>query len=466
MVYKDFVDLLYESEIIDTRYPLRSTYVWFPYGLELKEKIFQMVYETFSNNGYERYQFPRLIPGQVMKPITQNIQDFEKGLFWLYTKGDADKTELHDIFLNPTSEAVTNWMLRLWLHDGKELPIKMYQVGSTYRPHERPHALVNADECFNLVEAHSVHSSRDEALVEMEKILKFMEGVHDRLGIPYKLLKRPVWGNKAVAETMYSFETFLPFLDRSFNVGVAYNQGQIFSRAFGTKFTTKEGRKDFTYQNTFGLSERCVAAALALHSDDYGLRLLPEFSPIQVAVIPFKQDRKILEYNDKVIRHLDGLRIRIDQEYKRPFLERLKRYMKMGVPVRVGLRTIDAENDTVKFSRRDILEVKDLPLESLRPEIERSFTKIYENLYRSAKTTLESHIVTAHTIDQLSSITTSFKIGRFAWCEDEQCGKQLEYKLEGEILGTASNESSEGLCINCGGKTATVAYFAKRAYSP
>ncbi len=213
-----------------------------------------------------------------MRTITRRVRNFEDGVYWLREqKGDLD------VYLNPTGEAAVNFMLSLWVRSGKDLPVRIFQEGNTFRPHSRPLPLVNADQFYNLVEAHSVHATRQACSEELERIKGFMRGLHESLGIPYILVQRPLWGNNPVAESMSSFESYLPFLERSFNVGVVYNQGQIFSRAFGTKFRAG-GKTEYTYQNTFGLSERCLGAMLSLHADEYGICMLPEFAPIQVAV--------------------------------------------------------------------------------------------------------------------------------------------------------------------------------------
>ncbi|MBD3209434.1 hypothetical protein GF367_03370 [Candidatus Woesearchaeota archaeon] len=107
-------------------------------------------------------------------------------------------------------------------------------------------------------------------------------------------LSRPTTGNKPVFQEMTSFETFFPSKNTSFNVGVVYNQGQIYSRGFDVTFNDGNGNKDHTHQLTFGISERGIAAILDQHQDGHGLRLLSGLAPTQIEVIPVTNDEATL----------------------------------------------------------------------------------------------------------------------------------------------------------------------------
>lgn len=456
MTYQRFLDMLSEGHIIDQRYPMRGVYVWPSYGLSFKENVFRHIASIFRREGYEKIELPRLMPGDFLRTITRRVRNFEDGVYWLREqKGGLD------VYLNPTGEAAVNFMLSLWVRSGKDLPIRIFQEGNTFRPHSRPLPLVNADQFYNLVEAHSVHATRQACSEELERIKGFMRGLHESLGIPYILVQRPLWGNNPVAESMSSFESYLPFLERSFNVGVVYNQGQIFSRAFGTKFRAG-GKTEYTYQNTFGLSERCLGAMLSLHADEYGICMLPEFAPIQVAVAALGGDEALRRAHN-IEKSIDGFRVQVNENSGRSPQRRFGDYLKMGVPLRIGVR---GDSDIVTVSRRDDLDVREVAYTSNFRQIAEDSVKCTERaLKERAEARLARQVVEPGSVTELSEYLSDNFICKINWCSDEECGKLLERSSPGEVLGWDDSEPS-GACLGCGNNAEKVAYLSKRAPSP
>ena len=117
---EQFKHLLLKASVSDNRYPVKGCHVLLPYGYRLKENVFEMVESSIEANGYQKFQFPRLMPGELMKPVTAYIDDFEDSLFWLRRK---DGTSL-DVFLSPTGECAVYTMFRKWVKNKSDLPLK------------------------------------------------------------------------------------------------------------------------------------------------------------------------------------------------------------------------------------------------------------------------------------------------------------------------------------------------------
>ena len=66
----------------------------------------------------------------------------------------------------------------------------------------------------------------------------------------------------------------------------SHNLGQNFSKPFDIHFQNKEGKQDFVWQTSWGLSTRSLGGLFLTHGDDSGLLFPPKIAPIQVVVVP------------------------------------------------------------------------------------------------------------------------------------------------------------------------------------
>jgi len=464
--FGDVVNTLTKAGIIDGNYPVKGCYVWLPYGFELKEKVFSHIEEVVKGQGYQRYQFPRLIPGQAIRKVTKEVADFEDGLFWLRKK---DGTNL-DLFLNPTGECGVYTMFKKWIRQETDLPLRLYQIGNTFRPHKRPNVMLNGDELTNLLEAHSAFSSKEEADREFLSTIESFKEIHKAMGLPFLALRRPILGNKPVCIDMVSFETYLPSKNTSFNVGVLYNQGQIYSRAFDVIFSDQNGQKDNTHQVTFGISERGLAAMLDLHIDEYGIRLLPAFAPLQIMIIPVygNDDECALdEYAHKIKGIVKGnYSVAIDSSNKNAG-KKFAIARQQGVPVRLGISKYNRDNETVRvYIRTEEEPLEEVPLKSLDKVINDSFPRIQNKLFEDADAFLNSKTFVALNLDEVYESVEGGLIAKMYWCGGLSCLSEMNEKLPGELIGTQFDLNESGSCFVCGKESSSPSYYAKRGASP
>ncbi len=458
-----FSNLLLNTKISDNRYPVKGCHIWLPYGYEIKERVFGMVEAHAEDNGYRKYQFPRLIPGDSIRPVTEHIDDFEGHLFWLREKSGVPI----NVFLNPTGECGVYSMFRRWISSERDLPLRIYQRNSTFRPHKRPDAMLNGDELMDLLEGHSAFATGEEATREFERITEALKMVHYEMGIPYLSLTRPQEGNKPVSVRMVSFETHLPSKNRSFNVGVLYNQDQIYSSAFGVRFSRQNGESDFTHQVTFGLSERGVGAMLDLHRDRYGIRLLSTFAPEQAVVIPvYANGEYPLGYAKSVLERLGQYRTVVEEPGNTPAGKKFAAARQRGVPVRIGIGPDDEKNKTARIYLRTKEEpMSSFPVERLEEEMPRLLASVDSDIRSDAERYLSSKIAYTSNAGEIRDISLDGRIAGFAICESAPCMETImEYK-KGELLGTATAQERKG-CVSCGREATNTGYFAKRSSSP
>ena len=66
------------------------------------------------------------------------------------------------------------------------------------------------------------------------------------------------------------------------------------------KFANNEGKQDYVWATSWGVSTRLMGALIMTHSDDKGLVLPPNLAPYQVVIVPiYKNDEQLTELQQK-----------------------------------------------------------------------------------------------------------------------------------------------------------------------
>lgn len=460
---EQFKIFLFRTDILDASYPVKGAHVWLPYGFQFKKLVFNKLETMMAEAGYKQHEFPRLMPGSSLRKIATAVKDFSQNVFWL-KDGNKDT----DIFLNPTGESGIYPMLRQWVKISSDLPIRLFQAGNTFRSHHRPYPLINSDESTPLLEGHGVFKTRQEVINEFDAVLKILENMHNDLAIPYRMVTRLQWGNNPVSEKNISFESYFSPKNVNLNIGVAYLQDQIFSRIFDIKFENEAGETEHTHQLTFGINERALAAMLAIHSDDYGLRLLPEFAPIQVVLIPkpkLHEDHGIEKYTKKITETIRA-RIYVDNNKNRTVKQKTNHWRERGVPLLLVVEPNDVQNQTISVKTRTQNSWQTISADNIEQTILKYFSEVEKQIREDAETFLEEKIKIAKSRDELVNLVEQNYIVKFTYCGLAECGINLERNSVGEILGIGVKEKEHDKCIGCGDESTVVGYFSRRAQSP
>lgn len=252
------------------------------------------------------------------------------------------------------------------------------------------------------------------------------------------------------------------------NIGVAYLQDQIFSRIFDIKFESEEGATEHTHQLTFGINERALAAMLAIHSDNYGLRLLPGFAPIQIVLIPkpkLHEDHGIAKYTIEIIDKIKA-RVYIDENKNRTAKQKINHWRERGVPLILVIEPNDVQNQTISASIRTQNAWQTISADNIGQTVLKYFNEIEKQIREDAESFLEEKIKIAKSRNELVNLVGQNYIVKFAYCGSSECGINLEQDSVGEILGISVKEKEYGKCIGCGNESTVVGYFSRRAQSP
>ena len=455
-----FNTVLEEAEILDKRYPVKGMNVWRPYGVRLLRAIDAVIREAVESRGYREVIFPTLIPETAFRKEEEHIRGFSSQVYWVTRGGD---TELDvKLVLRPTSETAMYPIFALWVKSHGDLPIKVYQIVNVFRyetKQTRPMLRVREIHFF---EAHTAHESYEEAERQMLEHLETWREITHRLAIPYRIFRRPEWDKFAGAQYSLAADTILPS-GRTLQIGTIHQYGQNFSRAFGIRFETREGGQDYAYQTTYGISERLLAAVIAVHGDERGMVLPPEVAPIKVVIVPIEKkgrEEEIYGFCRGVKESLEreGIETVLDLRDYRPGWKYYYWELR-GVPIRVEVGPAEVDSGRVVVTRRDTLRREEVPVGELVPRVRALLRDIQECLRERAWREFESKV---REFEDLEGVAEHRGIAKVPWCGDDDCALAMQEETGKDLLGTPLEEEPvSGRCPVCGREAKTWAYLAK-----
>ena len=459
-----FHEILEKAEITDSRYPIKGMSVWLPYGFQIRRACLN-IYRDLLDSEHDEVLFPLLIPEEELAKEGIHVKGFEDEVYWVTHGGQKELNE--KLAIRPTSETAMYPMFSLWVRSHIDLPIKQYQVVNTFRyetKHTRP--LIRVREITTFAEAHTVHSSPQEAAEQVETGIEIYKELFDEMGIAYLISKRPVWDKFPGAEYTMAFDTIMPD-GKTLQIGTVHNLGQTFAKTFDITFENKEGNHEYAYQTCYGISDRVIAAAIAAHGDEKGLILPPRIAPKQITIIPiiFKDGgeevmAKCLEIKKSL--ESKGIRVQMDTRDIRPGKKFFDWELK-GTPLRFELGPRDLKNNVAILGRRDTGEKIEISLEDDVPsKVEDLLMEIEENLKAKSWKAQEDKVFTLESLDNVGEIVDEEKVVKFYWCGEEECGKEIEEETEVDILGiNEENIKTDKICPHCGKPARHVALMAK-----
>src|SRR5690606_31051914 len=239
-------------------------------------------------------------------------------------------------------------------------------------------------------QGHTAHATKEEALFEAKQMQDvYADVVENFMAIPVIKGYKTETERFAGADDTYTIEALMQD-GKALQAGTSHFLGQNFAKAFDVKFTNKEGKQEYVWATSWGVSTRLMGALIMTHSDDNGLVLPPKLAPIQVVIVPIhrtdeqlqqigkKADELITEFKKK------GISVKYDdRDTQKPGFKFAEWELK-GVPVRIAIGPKDLENGTFEIARRDLLSKEIIDADSAVSHIENLLHEIQENLFARA----------------------------------------------------------------------------------
>jgi prolyl-tRNA synthetase len=295
-----------------------------------------------------------------------------------------------ELIVRPTSETIIWNSYKNWIQSYRDLPILINQWANVVRWEMRTRLFLRTAE-FLWQEGHTAHATKGEAIQEAEQMLDvYAEFAETCMAMPVLKGRKTESERFAGAEDTYCIEAMMQD-GKALQAGTSHFLGQNFAKAFDVKYADKEGKLEYVWATSWGVSTRLMGALIMTHSDDEGLVLPPKLAPIQVVAVPiYKTESELEQINLKMAElgqqlKAKGISFKYDKDdNKRPGWK-FAEYESKGVPVRLAMGPRDLENGKVEIARRDTKEKSVIDFEGVEDYIEQLLNEIQTNLLDRAK---------------------------------------------------------------------------------
>ncbi|MCB0387366.1 MAG: proline--tRNA ligase [Winogradskyella sp.] len=401
---------------------VRGCMVIKPYGYAIWEKMQAELDRMFKETGHENAYFPLFVPKSLFEAEEKNAEGFAKecAIVTHYRlqndpenpgklRVDPEAKLEEELIVRPTSEAIIWNTYKGWIQSYRDLPLLINQWANVVRWEMRTRLFLRTAE-FLWQEGHTAHETKAEAIKEAELMNNvYATFAENFMAIPVVKGVKTESERFAGAVETYCIEALMQD-GKALQAGTSHFLGQNFAKAFDVKFTSKEGKQDYVWATSWGVSTRLMGALIMTHSDDKGLVLPPNLAPNQVVIVPiYKTDEQFEEITKLANLMMSDLRAKhISVKYdNRTTLRpgaKFAQHELQGVPLRIAIGPKDLEHGTVELARRDTLTKEVIALDTLTSTVEGLMIEIQNSLYKKALEFRDSHITLVDSFDDFKTV--------------------------------------------------------------
>lgn len=467
-------DLAENSEV-------RGCMVIKPYGYAIWEKMRDILDAKFKETGHSNAYFPIFIPKSLFEAEEKNAEGFAKECAVVThhrliddpnNKGklivDPEAKLTEELIVRPTSEAIIWSTYKKWIQSYRDLPILINQWANVVRWEMRTRIFLRTAE-FLWQEGHTAHQTKAEALAETALMNNvYADFAEQSMAMPVIKGSKSDSERFAGADATYTIEAMMQD-GKALQAGTSHFLGQNFAKAFDVKFADKEGKQEYVWATSWGVSTRLMGALIMTHSDDEGLVLPPALAPIQVVAIPiYKSDEDLATITERINElgvklKAKGISFKFDDDENRRPGWKFAEYEAKGVPVRLAMGMRDFENGNIEVARRDNKTKDILPFDGVDTHIESLLEDIQSNLYNRALEFRKNNIRNIDSYDEFK-VKVESEGGFFLahWDGTEETEKQIKDETKATIRCIPFDREEEtGVCMVTGKPSAGRVIFAK-----
>ncbi|PJR04127.1 proline--tRNA ligase [Avrilella dinanensis] len=460
---------------------VRGCMVIKPYGYAIWEKLQAELDKRFKATGHQNAYFPIFVPKSYFEAEEKNAEGFAKecAVVTHYRlksdeenpgklKVDEDAKLEEELIVRPTSEAIIWSTYKNWIQSHRDLPILINQWANVVRWEMRTRLFLRTAE-FLWQEGHTAHATKEEAIAEAEQMLHVYADVAENImAIPVVKGRKTETERFAGAEDTLTIEALMQD-GKALQAGTSHFLGQNFAKAFDVKYTNKEGKQEYVWATSWGVSTRLMGALIMTHSDDSGLVLPPKLAPIQVVIVPiFKTEEEkanIDRFVNQLSDELQDMNISVrydDRDTHRPGFKFAEWELK-GVPVRITAGARDMQNNTVELARRDTQTKETVEQNGLAKRIQDLLHEIQQSIYQKAFAYRENHITEVNSFDEFKEVLETK--GGFVsahWDGTAETEEKIQELTKATIRCIPlDNKEEQGVCVFTGKPSAQRVLFAK-----
>ena len=458
---------------------VRGCMVIKPYGFAIWEMMQAELDRMFKETGHQNAYFPLFIPKSYFSKEASHVDGFAKECavvthYRLKTAEDGsivvDETAKleEELIVRPTSETIIWDTYRKWIQSYRDLPLLINQWANVVRWEMRTRLFLRTTE-FLWQEGHTAHATKSEAIAESEQMMNvYADFVENHMAVPVvKGLKTESERFAGALET-YCIEALMQD-GKALQAGTSHFLGQNFAKAFDVKFANKEGKQEYVWATSWGVSTRLMGALIMTHSDDNGLVLPPKLAPDQVVIVPiYRNDEQFDAVSDlanNLMKDLraKGVRVKFDKRDTHKPGWKFNEYELKGVPLRIAIGPKDLEKGTVEIARRDTLTKEIVETTAVVARVEGLLEEIQDNLFAKAINYRAAHTTQVSSYDEFKKVLNE-KGGFISahWDGTSATEEKIKKETKATIRCIPLDTDNEGgTCIVTGKVSARKVLFAK-----
>ena len=400
---------------------VRGCMVIKPYGYAIWEKMHEVLDGMFKETGHQNAYFPLFIPKSFFSKEANHVEGFAKEcavVTHYRLKNDENGKGIvvdpaarleEELIVRPTSETIIWNTYKGWINSYRDLPILCNQWANVVRWEMRTRLFLRTAE-FLWQEGHTAHATAEEAMEETERMINvYKTFAEEWMGVPVIVGHKSPNERFAGAVDTLTIEALMQD-GKALQSGTSHFLGQNFAKAFDVQYTNKEGKQEYVWATSWGVSTRLMGALIMAHSDNNGLVLPPKLAPIQVVMVPIyrgeEQRVQAVERFEEIAKELraKGVSVKIDGRDNVRSGFKFAEYELKGVPVRLALGPRDLENGTIELARRDTLTKEVVSQEGLADYIVNLLDEIQHNIFQKALDYRNSMITKVDTWEEFKDV--------------------------------------------------------------
>ena len=441
-------DLVVKADLAEQS-AVRGCMVIKPYGYAIWEKMQRVLDDAFKKTGVKNAYFPLFIPKSFFSKEAEHVAGFAKECAVVTHhrlmndpdgKGvvvDPDAKLEEELIVRPTSETIIWSVYKNWIKSWRDLPILCNQWCNVVRWEMRTRPFLRTAE-FLWQEGHTAHATGEEAAAKAKEMVEvYADFARNTMALPVIVGHKSPNERFAGALDTLTIEAMMQD-GKALQAGTSHFLGQNFAKSFDVMYTDKEGKQQYVWASSWGVSTRLMGALIMAHGDDNGLVLPPALAPIQIVMVPIyrtaeEHDAVIAEF-EKIKSGLEALGHSVeidDRDTLRPGFKFAEWELK-GVPVRLAMGARDLAGGTVEVARRDTLTKQTMQLEGIEQHIHSLLDEIQQTIYNKALEARDSRI---RKCDSWEEFKEEIKKGGFLLCHWDGTA-ETEQKIKDETKAT------------------------------
>ena len=460
---KWYTDIVIKADLADYT-DTKGCIVIKPYGYSIWEKIQEYANEKFKKEGIQNAYFPVLIPESLLNKEKEHVEGFAPEVAWVTIGGQEELEE--KLCVRPTSETMFSTMYSKWLTSWRDLPIKLNQWCNVFRWEKETRPFLRSRE-FLWQEGHTIHETSEEAQALTYRMLDiYGEIIEELLAIPVLKGKKTEKEKFAGAEYTLTVE-MLMHDGKALQAGTSHYFGQNFTKPFDIKFQNREGKEEYAYQTSWGISTRLIGGVIMAHGDNRGLKLPPKLAPIQTVIVPIASHKEgVIEKATEIYEKLkQKYRVKLDTRDQYSTGYKFNDWEMRGVPLRIEMGPRDIENGICILVRRDTNEKIEVKLDELSSKIGEILELIQQNMFDTCKKRMEAKTTIAHNLEEFqANMNKEQGFIKAMWCGNEECEAKIKELTAAKSRCMPFEQEHIGDTCVCCGKPATKMVIWGRQY--